>query len=795
VHRDIKPDNVLLTKHHAVVTDFGVAKAVSEATGAQKLTTEGVALGTPAYMSPEQAAADSHIDHRADIYAVGVVAYELLTGRTPFLGTTPQMILSAHMTDTPEPVSKYRESVPPPLEQLVMRCLEKKAADRWQSAEDLLPHLEALVTPSGGITPTGTMPVDRVAKGRWMTAGAAVAVVALVVALWQPWASEDVAAEGASWAWTILAEVEGSAPEDTRSLVGSLLAGDIDASGSLLTLPQDQILRGLASAMKPDTTSLTQSVARELAERGGIGTVFAPELDLVGGTYALTVRVLHAAGDSVLATERVSAANDDALIPASREVVETLIPILTVWMGGEVRRPRANPPVTSSLAAFRKHQEAQRANALGRYHEAIALFREALAIDPDFAAAWVRMGGAYSNARFRDSAEYAEDQRLNLEARLAGDWVARFQRSERQYRETGIASNAYAAALADGMGRYEDAVAIWEQMAEQSPFGTSDFVKWNLASILLCLGRVEEAEAVARRLEGTPRELPVNAKIALRKGNWGEAERLAVDVARDPAMSVRFRSDAIWVLASARAAQGRIHEAVSALHEMIRTNQRPGRELIHRRAHLNLLILTIVGGLTAEAWDLERLQADTTEEARVLSGLWAAELGDTAFARSYLEELPVPEFGEFAPSTHQEATVAALHARVAGRRLDWEEAVRLLAPVTGDRTPRGQLAHTQLLNWVVAEAYEELGHLDSAVKLYSGIADGYRFVFDEVNGFGLTYSFAHREAALLYGQLGQDAEAIEHWRAFLDAFTDPDPEFEWMMEEARVELERLRRGR
>jgi tetratricopeptide (TPR) repeat protein len=137
VHRDIKPDNVLLTKQHALVTDFGVAKAVSESTGRHQLTTEGVALGTPAYMSPEQTAADPHVDHRADIYGVGAVAYELLTGRPPFLGTTPQMILSAHMTDTPEAVSKYRESVPPELEQMVMKCLEKNPADRWQSAEEL----------------------------------------------------------------------------------------------------------------------------------------------------------------------------------------------------------------------------------------------------------------------------------------------------------------------------------------------------------------------------------------------------------------------------------------------------------------------------------------------------------------------------------------------------------------------------------------------------------------------------------------------------------------------------------
>ena len=102
VHRDVKPDNVLMSGQHALVTDFGVAKAISEATGRQELTTAGVALGTPTYMAPEQAAAAPHIDHRADIYAVGVLAYELLAGRPPFEGATPQAILAAHVMEPPD---------------------------------------------------------------------------------------------------------------------------------------------------------------------------------------------------------------------------------------------------------------------------------------------------------------------------------------------------------------------------------------------------------------------------------------------------------------------------------------------------------------------------------------------------------------------------------------------------------------------------------------------------------------------------------------------------------------------
>jgi serine/threonine-protein kinase len=164
VHRDIKPDNVMLSGRHALVMDFGVAKALSEATGRTTMTTAGVALGTPSYMAPEQATADPNLDHRVDVYAVGVVAYELLTGRTPFAGLTPQQMLAAHVTETPAPLSRYRPSLSPALQAVVMKCLAKHPADRWQSAQELLALLEPLMTPSGGMTPAQTQPVAAVTQ-------------------------------------------------------------------------------------------------------------------------------------------------------------------------------------------------------------------------------------------------------------------------------------------------------------------------------------------------------------------------------------------------------------------------------------------------------------------------------------------------------------------------------------------------------------------------------------------------------------------------------------------------------
>ncbi len=184
VHRDIKPENIMLSGRHALVMDFGVAKAVSEATGRNKLTTAGVALGTPAYMSPEQASADPNLDQRVDIYALGVLGYELLSGRPPFTGGTPQQILAAQVTTPPEPLTRRRPTVSPALAAVIMKALEKRPADRLQTADEMLAQLEPLATPSGGTTPAETRPTSAVAGSRrqWLFLGVAGVVVVVLVA-------------------------------------------------------------------------------------------------------------------------------------------------------------------------------------------------------------------------------------------------------------------------------------------------------------------------------------------------------------------------------------------------------------------------------------------------------------------------------------------------------------------------------------------------------------------------------------------------------------------------------------
>ena len=152
VHRDIKPDNVLLSGGTAVVTDFGIAKAISaaRAVSGATLTDIGTSIGTPAYMAPEQALGDPTVDQRADLYAFGCMMYELLAGRPPFADRTPQRIVAAHLGERPQPIAELRTDAPAALADLVMRCLEKDAGARPQGAADVLRTLDA-VTSAGAI--------------------------------------------------------------------------------------------------------------------------------------------------------------------------------------------------------------------------------------------------------------------------------------------------------------------------------------------------------------------------------------------------------------------------------------------------------------------------------------------------------------------------------------------------------------------------------------------------------------------------------------------------------------------
>src|SRR5262245_40092484 len=179
VHRDIKPDNVLLAGDAAVVTDFGIAKALTVSAteaGIASITHAGTAIGTPAYMAPEQAIGDPATDHRADIYALGCLAYEVFAGMPPFPGTTAHQIISAQLSERPKPLTEYRADVPDALARLIERCLEKSPSARPASAAELLDALG-----------TSTITKERAASVRRPWRRAVVTIVGLALVILGGW--------------------------------------------------------------------------------------------------------------------------------------------------------------------------------------------------------------------------------------------------------------------------------------------------------------------------------------------------------------------------------------------------------------------------------------------------------------------------------------------------------------------------------------------------------------------------------------------------------------------------------
>jgi serine/threonine-protein kinase len=383
VHRDIKPDNILLAEGEAQVTDFGIAKALSAASADEAtLTSIGLALGTPAYMAPEQAAADRSADHRVDLYALGVVAYEMLAGQPPFTGRTAQQLIAAHATETPMPIDRRRPSVPAQLGDLIARLLAKHAADRPQSADEVLTALQAATTP---VTPTVPLPAQRQVahRGRWLVAGG-IAGLALVVMV-AFFRSHDRPT-------SLDRRVIAIAPfrvTGADSSLGYLREGMVDLLAAKL---------GGTAALRPtDPRTLLAAWTRaargggELAEDDGLkvaavlGAGRMVEGEIVGsrGRVSISARIVDVPSASVRARATAEGSPDSLT-----QLVDHLAATLLVLGSGEGEQHLAGLTSTS-LPALRAYLDGEALLRRGVFGEASKKFLQAFQIDSTFALAGV----------------------------------------------------------------------------------------------------------------------------------------------------------------------------------------------------------------------------------------------------------------------------------------------------------------------------------------------------------------------------------------------------------------------
>ncbi len=389
VHRDLKPENVLLSGGHAVVADFGIAKALAAATnqgtGApSSLTATGVSLGTPAYMSPEQAVGDRNTDHRADLYALGIIAYEVLAGAHPFAARTAQGLVAAHLTESPAPLGTRRPDVPPALAALVARLLAKDPADRPQSAGEVVQALDA--------ASTSPVPTARTPRRLTLVVSAAL-LLGLGAAAFALWQRSNVNAPASIRTLAVLPFVNtGGNPADDYFSDGMT----DELAHALVRLPGLRIAGRTSSYSFKGKSISAQEIGRALDVEALVeGTVRR-----AGDRLRVTTQLVGTVDGKVLWDSVYESQSNDVFgvqDQFTRAVVAALAPALGT-------RPVNSPELdvgrgTTDLEAYQLYLK-------GRYYwlarggdnvvRSIDFYRQAIARDPNFARAHAGLALAYN---------------------------------------------------------------------------------------------------------------------------------------------------------------------------------------------------------------------------------------------------------------------------------------------------------------------------------------------------------------------------------------------------------------
>src|SRR6202521_2498069 len=527
IHRDIKPANIFVTQRgQAKVLDFGLAKLLpkgilggealdSSHSGAEEpVSIVGLITGTPSYMSPEQVRGDD-LDTRTDLFALGLLLYEMATGRQAFSGNTGGAIIEAILSRTPAPARSVNPEIPPELEEIINRSLEKDANKRWQSAAEIRAALQQLKRDSdtGHTVAVRAPAMAQLWRYRWMAmAGGAVAVIGVAAGTWLYNTRRAHALNETDT--VVLADFGNKTGEAVfEDALRQGLAVQLEQSPFLSLISEQRIQQTLRLMGRPADTKLTPEVARDLCQRAGSKAYLSGTISSLGSQYVIGIKAVHCQTGDTLVQEQTTANSKEQVLAALSEAATKL----RGKLGESLKTVRnLDTPIeqatTPSLEALQAYSLGRKTFlGQGDYNAAVPLFLRAISLDPRFAMAYASLGTAYGNLGEKNlSAEntkksydlrgrVSEREKLYIESHyyhnVTGDLEKARQVYElwaQTYPREGVPPNNLGV-LYQSLGQYDKALGAFRETMHVA--GADALTYINLVSVYINLNRLKEARA------------------------------------------------------------------------------------------------------------------------------------------------------------------------------------------------------------------------------------------------------------------------------------------------------------